>query len=97
MIAETSYSFPSGHTTIAVAFYGLIIWYFLLRKGFKKENILPILAGSIGILIIALSRLILGVHYYFDVIGGKILGTICLLTSILVFRFVESFIYKRKK
>lgn len=81
---ESTFSFPSGHATLAVAFYGFIA-YLLLRevKNWKyKINILSIffiLAFAIG-----LSRLYLGVHFLSDVWGGYLLGFLWLIIGISI-------------
>lgn len=67
LVAETGYSFPSGHATIAGAFaaYGWFTKW--VRKSWKYLLILM----AIGV---AISRIYLGVHYLSDVIAGLILG-----------------------
>lgn len=66
----TGYSFPSGHSTAPIVFYGFIM-YLLIRS---KLNALAkwLFNTFLGILIIliAFSRLPLGVHYFTDVFGG---------------------------
>jgi len=74
LILEKSFSFPSGHAYTAVAFYGLLTY--LLFKYFK--NITIVYFGITFILLIAYSRLYLGVHYWWDVAAGLILGTLWL-------------------
>jgi len=94
IVLETSYSFPSGHSTMAVALYGFII-YLIWKSKFKQKNkllvsfILLLIIGLIGI-----SRIYLGVHYISDVWGGFLLGTLCLLLSISI---SEYFLTKKTK
>lgn len=79
---EDSNSFPSGHATIAVAFYGFIA-YLLLRKNKNKPyRILTI--SSILITGIGLSRLYLGVHYVSDVWAGYLAGLLWLIIGISI-------------
>lgn len=81
---EDSNSFPSGHATIAAAFYGFIA-YLLLRKNKNKlYRNLTILISSILIAGIGLSRLYLGVHYVSDVWVGYLAGLLWLIIGISV-------------
>ncbi len=62
----TGYSFPSGHTQ------NISTWSTAFVMRYKRMWI-AVLAG-VGILLVAFSRMFLGVHYPSDVIAGAILG-----------------------
>ena len=63
------YSFPSGHATIAVGFYGTLTLLLALRlKGLKRWAVVA--SGTVLVLLIGFSRLYLGVHYPTDVLAG---------------------------
>jgi len=70
-----SYSFPSGHTLTSIVFYITLCYLLTINiKGFKRTIILFLIVSLI--LLIALSRVYLGVHFFSDVVGGLILGLI---------------------
>jgi len=80
--AENSFSFPSGHATIAIAFYGFAA-YLLMRftPGWnRKVNIF--FAAVLIILAIGFSRIYLGVHYISDVWSGYLVGSLWLIIAI---------------
>ena len=79
LIAESGYSFPSGHSMVSMAFYGLIIY--LIWKMVKNKKIKYVACGILGFLIpmIGFSRIYLGVHYASDVIGGFAISIVYLL------------------
>lgn len=68
-VKEQGYSFPSLHTTMATATYGMI--------AISTKKKVTIAIGIIMPLLIGLSRPFLGVHYPTDVLAGWILGAIC--------------------
>lgn len=92
MSADTNYSFPSGHSTLIVA--GSITTL-ILFKGNKYTKILPIVL-VIDAGLVCFSRIYVGVHYPFDVLGGFFLGSgislliICLVSTIPKIRIIIS-------
>lgn len=73
--AYAGYSFPSGHSLTAMCFFGILI-YLVMRyvSGFWRYFLISVF--GLLILLSALSRLYLGVHYPIDVIAGLLLGFI---------------------
>ncbi|WP_417809646.1 phosphatase PAP2 family protein [Thioclava sp.] len=80
--AETTGSFPSGHATLSVAFYGML-FYLLWRLGRMGAVMAAFLATLVAGLI-GLSRLYLVEHYLSDVLAGWMLGGLCLISGIAV-------------
>ena len=70
IINVTGYSYPSGHSMNISAFY--LTFRFLLNR--KKKNRYLDIFVYVLIIMIALSRVILGVHWPTDVIVGLTLG-----------------------
>ena len=66
---ETSFAFPSGHSQAAATFFPLLAG---LQKNWKKW--IKVLVGVCLPILVALSRMYLGVHYPTDVIVGLALG-----------------------
>lgn len=69
--AESSGSFPSGHTTFAAAF--AIALRFLARH--TRAQIPVALLGAASAIVVAASRLYLGVHYASDVLGSFLVAS----------------------
>lgn len=70
----TSYSFPSGHSFGSAAIYGLLIY--LVMWHLVERRIRWVLAVFLFafVVCIALTRMMLGVHYFSDVVAGMSLG-----------------------
>ncbi len=84
LIKESGYSFPSGHSMVSTAFYGLIIYF--IYKYVKNKKLKYILCTMLSLLIvlIAFSRVYLGVHYASDVIAGFLLTIAYLICFIVI-------------
>lgn len=70
LIAESGYSFPSGHSMVAMAFYGLLAWMVWRYEKDRVVRWVCCLGFSLVVVAIGLSRVYLGVHYATDVIAG---------------------------
>lgn len=68
------YSYPSGHSTLAPIVFGLaaVLWSASWRSQSRRRAL--IIAASALAVIIAFSRVYIGVHYPSDVAGGLLLG-----------------------
>lgn len=84
LIAETGYSFPSGHSMVSMAFYGYLIYLIYKNVRNKKLRWTLIACFSLLILIIGMSRIYLGVHYTSDVFAGFLfsLGYLVIYTKL---------------
>ena len=86
LIPIEGYAFPSGHAMSAVIFYSMLILLFhkkiknkVARNSFMVVNILIIL-------LVGLSRVMLKVHTFYDVVGGFMIG---LLWIFIVYKVLE--------
>lgn len=75
------YSFPSGHTMMATNLFMAVPIY--------VRNILYASIGFIGVLIVALSRVGLGVHFPTDTIAGFIIALVIILILSRIYNVVE--------
>lgn len=84
LMLESGYSFPSGHSSTGMAFYGYLIYLIYKYVNNRKIKISLIIFLSLVIVAIGLSRIYLGVHYASDVLGGFLLAIVYLIIFITI-------------
>jgi undecaprenyl-diphosphatase len=96
LIDESGYSFPSGHSMVSMAFYGLIIY--LVYRYVKNINLKYILIAVLSILIIliGISRVYLGVHFASDIVEGFCISIAYLILFIKILTRNKIFIRENK-
>lgn len=74
IVEELGYSFPSGHSMVSMAFYGLFIYLIYKKEKNKYIKWISISVLFLLIVLIGISRIYLGVHYTSDVLAGFLLS-----------------------
>ncbi|HIT44747.1 MAG TPA: phosphatase PAP2 family protein [Candidatus Aphodovivens excrementavium] len=70
LAVEQGFSFPSGHSMVAMAFFGLLVWTVWRYEADRATRIGCAVAFSAVIVLVGVSRIYLGVHYASDVLAG---------------------------
>ncbi len=86
---ENSHSYPSGHSNVSTLLYGSIIYLIIKSKLDKKKKLIIIPLVLIIPILIYISRIILSVHYFSDVIGGITNGLMFLFITISIIEIIE--------
>lgn len=90
--AARGLSFPSGHAIMAVTFYGLLIYILQHTIGANWLRSVSTILIIVLIFLIGFSRVYLRVHYASDVLGGFIIGSLWLLISLAVIKWLEAYV-----
>lgn len=90
LIRIADFSFPSGHAMVTMASV-LILMYFAV-KFINNKKIAYLLSAILLIyaLLIGISRIYLGVHYFSDVIVGWIIASIWAFINIQIYKHIFS-------
>ena len=70
LATASGFSFPSGHSMAAMAFFGLLAWLVWKYEADRRLRCLYATGFALVIVMIGVSRIYLGVHYASDVLGG---------------------------
>ncbi|HWG89800.1 MAG TPA: phosphatase PAP2 family protein [Candidatus Thermoplasmatota archaeon] len=74
LVSALGFSYPSGHAAAAALFACLMGWLILRGVRHRLAAFALLLVAFLWILLVAVSRLLLGVHYLSDVVAGAGLG-----------------------
>lgn len=97
-MTETSSSFPSGHS-ITVACVFILLAYFVLTSPAVKiwAKWLITSLSTLAIILVPLSRIILGVHYFTDILAGVFFGALIAVLGIIAFNLFKYIMNKKKE
>jgi undecaprenyl-diphosphatase len=89
LILEVDPSYPSGHVTGTLALMGIVA--VVIGRGRSRAMRTALAVGVASMtLMVALTRLYLGVHWSIDVVGGSLLGCAAVLGGSAALRRVPS-------
>jgi len=82
-------SFPSGHVTFFVEFFGFLLFlaFVLVKRGALRAVLIAL--PAILIILVGFSRVYLGAHWPSDVVGAYLTGGIWLMLMIEAYRRME--------
>jgi membrane-associated phospholipid phosphatase len=83
---EYSPSFPSGHTLNATVVLGVIAYLLILRQRTVAARTLTIVATVVIVIVVGLTRILLGAHWFTDVLAAWLLGAAWLALVITAHR-----------
>ena len=89
LVIERFYSFPSGHAMMSIIIYGMLAYIICLLIKNNAQRLLVLIAATFIIIVIGISRMALGVHYFSDVIAGYAVAAIWLVTCIGAWRYIQ--------
>lgn len=91
LIDVKGWSFPSGHATVATAFFFMLTYSFFGRMKTFIGRIVLILGSIFATILISFSRLYLGAHWALDILAGLALGLLSVSFTVLIFSvFIEN-------
>ena len=93
----SGFSFPSSHAT-CVTILAVFLCYFVFLKSKKKSiRILTIVLSILSVLMVCLSRMYLGLHFFTDVLAGVVISGCVSIVAILIYeKFIDKWLSRFK-
>lgn len=84
LLALASYSFPSGHVTGATLLYGMLAAFLATQKPEVGRGAALYATAFLIVLLVAITRVYLGAHYFSDVVAAAAWGTAWLVLCLVL-------------
>lgn len=97
LVYESSYSFPSGHSFVALSLYGLLAYIIFRSVKSRWLKGITILGGLALIGAIGFSRIYLGAHWPTDVLASYAVGVAWLAAIITTLEIQKKFFHREQK
>lgn len=94
---ESSTSFPSGHSSTVICLFVLIVFFVVISPYLQKwVKGLLISLSCVAMVLVPLSRIILGMHYFSDVVAGMLWGGMFAVLGMLAYKLYLNFKAKKQ-
>lgn len=97
LMVLTDPSFPSGHASLAAAFFVALAYVLVPKIDSMVKRELFIVFCVLAVIAIGVSRVVLNVHWASDVIAGWALGTFLATASVLFIRYCAGIFIKKQE
>jgi membrane protein DedA with SNARE-associated domain/membrane-associated phospholipid phosphatase len=88
-VAEHIYYFPSAYASVSLLFYGYIIYFVISASQSTRTKLNTVFLMGPVIILIGISRIYLGLHYFTDIKAGWALGMLWLILSVMIAEYLE--------
>jgi len=82
-------SFPSGHAMMSFIAYGLLAYFMCISIQSQRARIIVVFSAALIVLLIGISRMYLGAHYFSDVVSGFLVGGVWLAICITIRQYIR--------
>lgn len=90
LVVASGYSFPSGHATSSVVFFGVLTYFVWKNWGSAKVKALTCGLYVSITAVVGFDRIYLNVHWFSDIVGSIFLGAFWVTFCILLFKYLVS-------